>query len=41
MSIKLYDDALTKKIKNWVNDDRLKITGPDETRRLFQHLADM
>ena len=40
MSIKLYDDAFTEKIKNWINDDRLRITGPDETRRMFQYRAD-
>lgn len=41
MSIKLYDDAFTEKIKKWVNDDRLKITGPDETKRMFQYRADI
>ena len=41
MSMKLYDDAFTNKIKNWVNDNSLKITGPDETRRMFAYRADI
>ena len=39
--MKLYDDAFTNKIKNWVNDNSLKITGPDETRRMFTYRADI
>lgn len=41
MSIKLYDDALTTKIKNWTNDSSLTITSPDETKKLFQYKADI
>ena len=39
--MKLYDDALTKKIKTWTNDPNLTITGPDETARLFEYRADI
>ena len=41
MAVSYYDDALVNKIKNWVNDDTIRITGPDETSRLFQYIADM
>ena len=40
MSIGLYDKALTEKISKWVNDPNMRISGPDETRRLFQYKAD-
>lgn len=40
MSISLYDKALLKKLKYWVGDQDIKITGPDETRQLFQYRAD-
>lgn len=38
MSLYLYDEALTKKLKNWTND---AIYSPIETRRLFEGIADM
>ena len=41
MSLKLYDDAFTNKLKNWVNDPNLTITSPDETKRVFQQRADV
>lgn len=41
MSMRLYDDALTKKIKNWTNDPNLTISSPDETARLFEYRADI
>lgn len=40
MATRLYDEALVKKIQNWTGDQNIKITGPDETRRLFQYRAD-
>ena len=40
MSILLYDEALLCKLKNWVVDPNMTITGPDETRELFQYQAD-
>ena len=41
MAIAYYDNALLEKVKSWVNDPNMKITGPDETRRLFQYQADI
>jgi hypothetical protein len=35
MSLKLYDTALENKLRKWLNNEKLTITGPDETRRLF------
>lgn len=40
MSASLYDVALVKKLQNWIKDETLKITGPNETRRLFEYKAD-
>ena len=40
MSLKLYDTALENKLRKWLNNENLTITGPDETRRLFQWKAD-
>ena len=40
MALCYYDNALTEKIKSWVNDPSIKITGPDETKRLFAYKAD-
>ena len=40
MSIRLYDEALSNKIKNWVKDPNLNILKPDETARLLQMRAD-
>ena len=41
MSLKLYDEALLNKIKNWVKDENMTITSPDETKRLFSYIADV
>lgn len=41
MSATLYDKALVKKITNWVKDEKMTITGPNETRRLFEYVADV
>ena len=40
MSTKLYDDALVEKIKNWTQNTKITIVGPDESRRLFEIIAD-
>lgn len=40
MSLYLYDNALLDKIKGWANNSNLTITGPDETRRLFEVTLD-
>ena len=39
MSIKLYDDALTKKIQDWITDPSLHVLPPDETLRLQAKLS--
>ena len=41
MSASLYDKALVNKLQNWIKDDTLKITSPNETRRLFEYKADI
>lgn len=41
MSIRLYDEALTSKLRSWVKDDSLTITSPDETIRYFEYQADI
>ena len=41
MALYYYDEALVAKIKNWVGDANIKITSPDETKRLFQYHADI
>lgn len=39
--MKLYDDAITNKLKKWINDPNLTLTGPEETKRVFQYRADI
>lgn len=41
MAFYYYDNALLDKIKNWTGDSNIKITGPEETARLFQYRADI
>lgn len=41
MALRLYDTALLNKIKGWVKDPNMTITGPDETGRLFSYVADV
>lgn len=41
MSFRLYDQSLVNKLKSWIKDDSLTITGPEETRRLFAYQADI
>lgn len=41
MAFYYYDQALLEKIQGWVGDNKIKITGPEETRRLFQYRADV
>lgn len=41
MATRFYDEALVKKIQKWTGDSNIKITGPDETRRLFEYRADI
>ena len=40
MSTRLYDDALLEKIRNWTQNTSITVVGPDETRRLFEVIAD-
>jgi hypothetical protein len=41
MAISYYDDAIIKKLKNWIPDtNKLRVLGPDETKRLFEVKAD-
>lgn len=40
MSLGLYDNALIDKLRNWTKDTRITIVGPQETKRLFQVIAD-
>lgn len=40
MSASLYDKALLKKIQNWTHDTDVHITGVEESRRLFEVIAD-
>lgn len=40
MAFRFYDESLVKKIQGWVKDPNMTITGPDETRRLFDYIAD-
>ena len=40
MAIRYYDEALVNKLKNWTSNTDVTITGPDETRRMFEVIAD-
>ena len=41
MSVSYYDIAFLNKLKAWIKDEKLTITGPNETRRLFTYRADI
>lgn len=41
MSTYFYDDALVRKLKQWTANTSVTITSPDETRQLFEVLADI
>ena len=40
MSIKLYDQALLAKLRNWTLDTQLTLTGVNESTKLFSTIAD-
>lgn len=40
MAVRYYDEAISKKIQNWVGDPNLRVLKPDETERLFSIRAD-
>lgn len=41
MSVKLYDDAFLEKLKNWTLDTQINVYGPQDTKQLFQTIADI
>ena len=41
MSIKLYDEALTKKIQDWIVDPNVVVLGPDDSTKLFMWRSDI
>ncbi len=40
MSVAFYDNALLDKLKNWTNDTNMHVYGQDDTRRLFEVVAE-
>lgn len=41
MPISYYDDAIIAKLKNWIPDtNKLRVLGPDDTKKLFELKAD-
>ena len=40
MSVYLYDEALLKKFQKWTRDTQVQLTGVNETKRLFEVVAD-
>jgi hypothetical protein len=40
VALRFYDEALVNKIKKWTQGTQVEITGPDETRRIFEITAD-
>lgn len=40
MAVRFYDDALLAKFKKWTADTQVQLTGINETRRLFEVVAD-
>ena len=40
MSIKLYDDALLEKLRNWTLDTAITLTGVNDSTKLFTTIAD-
>ena len=40
MGVKLYDDALLAKLNKWTSGTHLTVTSVDETKRLFEVIAD-
>lgn len=40
MSVYLYDEALVNKIKNWIGSADIHVYSPQNTKRLFQIIAD-
>ncbi len=40
MAVRFYDDALLAKFKKWTSDTQVQLTGVNETKRLFEVVAD-
>ena len=40
MAVRFYDDALLKKFQRWTADTQVQLTGVNETKRLFEVVAD-
>lgn len=40
MSVNLYDKALLEKLNNWTKNTEMTVVGPDESRRIFEVVAD-
>lgn len=40
MAIRFYDEAITNKIQNWINDPNLHVYRPDETSHMLQRKSD-
>lgn len=40
MSLNLYDEALVNKLRNWTKDTQIQVYAPNETKELFQVIAD-
>lgn len=40
MSVKFYDDAFVEKLNKWTNNTSITILGPEDSKRLFEIIAD-
>lgn len=40
MSVYLYDEAFIDKLRNWTKDTQIQVFSPDDTKRLFEVIAD-
>lgn len=40
MSVYLYDEAFVEKLRNWTKSSQIQVYSPDDTRRLFEVIAD-
>lgn len=40
MSVYLYDEAFVEKLKNWTSSTQIQVFSPDDTKRLFEVMAD-
>ena len=40
MSAYLYDEAFVQKLRNWTKESQIQIYSPDDTKRLFEIIAD-